>query len=71
MDLGGKRVIGTAKMSVFSHKLCVFRYLNSITNVCTKEVQKVTKVLLRLGCLFEGPFIDRVFHSSVENREMA
>jgi hypothetical protein len=48
-----------------------FNRLESLTNVCTKEVQNITKVLLRSGCLFEGPIIHRVFHSRVENVEMA
>ena len=36
-------------MRAFSYKSSDFMYLNSLTNVCTKEVQKVTKVLLTFG----------------------
>jgi hypothetical protein len=71
VDLDGKGVIRTVKMGVFLHKLCVFRHLNSITNVCTRGVQKVTKVLLRAGCLFPELIIHKVFHNRVENAEAA
>jgi hypothetical protein len=48
-----------------------FNGLLALTNVCTKEGQNITKVLLRSACLFEGPIIHRVFHNLVENMETA
>ena len=58
-------------MRLFAYNSLNFKYLNSLTMVCTKGVQKVTKVLLRAACLFEGAIIHKVFHSHVEIGERA